>query len=202
MADLFQEIMDDVRADRIGEAWSKHGRWVIYAAISIVMITAAMVYWKHHQREVAMEYTAHYIDATEALAKGDGATALVSLDKINPPKSSGYYGLVLLKKVQSHQMLGHADVAKKLLGELAVREDTYGDVGKILQGGGGKNIENKNAPLAFSRQEWEAWRLLESGKEKEAAELFQAIASVEKAPPTLRERAQMMVLHLQHGATQ
>ena len=51
MDGLLFEINQDMRADRMGALWKNYGRWVIYAAVSIVIVTAAMVYWKHHQRE-------------------------------------------------------------------------------------------------------------------------------------------------------
>jgi len=198
MSDLFQEIMNDVRSDRIGDAWNKHGRWLIYAAVSIVIVTAALVYWNQHKRTVAMRQTALYFEATELLAKGEAASAIQSLDKISVPEKSTYYGLVLLKKSQAQTMLGKDDEAKKLLTTLAARNDLYGDVGKVMLKDGTKEDSKKATALQFTRLEWAAWDLAGKGENEKAAQQFAELGKMEAVPATMRERAGMMANYLKN----
>lgn len=196
MSDLFQEIMDDVRADRAGELWKKYGKWVIYAAVSIVIVTAAVVFWNYHKRETAMRETAIYLSATEALEKGDGTRALALLDGMSVSGKSPFYSLVLLKKSQSLEAMGKHDDAKKMLVELAARNDIYGDIGKVMLGNA--DAPKEAAPLLYTRSEWAAWDLVAKGDNAKAAEQFALLAKKENAPANLRERAHMMANYLRN----
>lgn len=196
MADLLSEIMDDVRADRAGDLWKKHGRWVIYTAVSIVLITAVLVYWNHHKRTVAMRETAIYLQATDLLTKGEAETALQTLDKISVREKSEFYGLVLVQKFQALTLLGKKDDAQKVLSELGSRNDTYGDVGRILMKD--TTAGNKNSPLHLSREEWAAWELLAKGDDSKALAQFAALASDAGAPATLHDRVRMMENYLKY----
>ena len=198
MADLLQELMDDVRADRTQDLWKKYGKWVIYTAISIVIITAASVYWTHHKREQAMRQTALYLEASELLAKGDGAQAIKSLEQISVPTRSSYYGLVLLKKAQAQSALGKEEDAQKTLTELAGRGDVYADVGKAMLKNMLADDAKKSSPLQFTRSEWAAWDLVGKGQNAKAAEQFSALAKMPDVPSTLRDRALMMETYLKN----
>lgn len=200
MADLLQEIMDDVRADRTADLWKKYGKWVIYTAVSIVIATAAVVYWDHYKREDAMRQTALYLEATDAMAKGDAALAMTSLEKISVPERSSYYGLVLLKKAQAQMMLGKNDEAQKALVELAKRNDVYGDVGKAMQKDAAAVASEKPTPLQFTRNEWAAWDLVAKGDNTKAAERFSQLAAMPDLPATMHDRAQMMASYLRSKA--
>jgi len=203
MSDLLKEIMDDVHADRMGDAWSKHGKWVIYLAVSIVLVTAAVVYWNHHKRETAMNNTSQYFTAAELLAKGEASAAYALFDKMSLPQNSTYYSLVLLKKAEALSLQGKHDEAKKLYGELADRNDLYGDVGKIfMKQAMTPESKNDNA-LQFSRLEWAAWDSAAKKDNAKAAEQFAVLAKMESAPSTLRDRAAMMANYLKtkNGST-
>ena len=198
MADLFQEIIQDMQADRVGDLWKKYGKWVVYTAVSIIIVTAVMVYWNHHKRELAMRQTALYLEAAAALAKGDGVQALATLDKISVPVRSSYYGLVLLKKAQAQTMLGKYEEAQKNLADLAKRNDVYGDVGKAMLKDSASASSQKTTPLQFTRSEWMAWDLVAKGQEAKAAEQFSALAGMADVPVTLRDRALMMATYLKN----
>ncbi len=198
MTDLLQELMNDVRADRTQDLWKKYGKWVIYAAVSIVILTAVSVYWSYHKREEAMRQTALYLEANDLLAKGDAAQALKSLEQISVPARSSYYGLVLLKKAQAESALGKGDEAQKTLAELAKRGDVYADVGKSMLKDAPAEDAKKVSALQFTRSEWAAWDLLGKGQNVKAAEQFSALAKMPDVPATLRDRALMMANYLKN----
>ncbi|MDX2073687.1 MAG: tetratricopeptide repeat protein [Alphaproteobacteria bacterium] len=196
MADLLQEIIEDVRAERANALWTKYGKWMIYTAVSIIIITAMMVYWSHHKRETAMRQTALYLEATDLLARGDAAHAMMSLEKISVPERSAYYGMVLLKKAQAQHMLGKKDDAQKTFETLAKRDGVYGAIGKaMLKTPVDKTLE-KTAPLQMTQREWSAWDAVSKGQDAKAAEQFAAIAAIPDVPATMHDRALMMANYL------
>lgn len=198
MADLMQELMDDMRADRVGNLWNKYGKWVIYTAVSIVIVTAVVVYINHYKRNTAMEQTSYYFRATAALAKGEAKEALMALEMISVPDNSTYYGMVLLKKAQAQQMLGNDTEAHALLTELAKRGDMFGDVGKVLLKDEATPDAKRTTALQFTRLEWAAWDAAEKGNKTEAAKQFASLAAMENAPTSLRERAGMMANYFKY----
>jgi len=193
MSDLLNELIADVKADRMQQAWSRHGKWVIYAAVSIVLVTAAVVYWNHHARSVAMRDTAQYFEAQELLDKGEASAALSLFEKISPASHSPFTGLIMLKKAQANSMLGKEAEATALYAELAKRNDVYGDLGKIHVN---EPKLGDATPLQYSRMEWAAWDSVSKGDNTKAAEQFQLLAKNETAPATLRDRAGMMATYL------
>lgn len=198
MSDLLNEIMQDMQADRMQQLWSKYGKWVIYTAVSIVIVTAVMVYWNHHQRNQSMRATALYFEAVTALSQGDGKTALDALNKMSLPSKSSYTSLVLLKKAEAQQLLKQDKEARATLAELSKRNDAYGDTGKILLKS--NTADTKTATLQYSLKEWAAWQQVEKGDNVKAAEQFTLLAKMENVPGTIRERALAMSTYLKSNA--
>lgn len=200
MVDLFNEINDDIRADRANELWRTYGKWVIYGAISVVIVTAMVVFGKDYERGRAMEQTAVYFAATDLLAKGEASAAASMLNEIRVDDNSPYYSLVLLKKAEAYQMAGNGEEAQKNLAKLASRKDAYGEIGKILLQDGVDDKASRGAVLTDLRNEWRAWEMAEKGETLKAAEAFGQLALSETAPASQRERALMMANYLKNKA--
>lgn len=192
--DLITELRDDLRSDNLNRLWQKHGRWIIYAAVSMVAITAGMVYSKHHRNQVAMKATAIYMDATRATLAGNHEEAVKLLDSIDLPDKSEFKSLVLMKKAQALTSAGKQNEAAAVTKELAARSDIYGDIGKLMSGEG--LDDTTKTPLASLRKEWQAWRLVDAGKQEEAALLFSSLAENEDVPQSQRDRVEMMAVAL------
>ena len=191
MSELFLEIEESLKADRLDRLWKKFGSYAVIASVGIIVITIAAVAWQHYAHSKAMEQTSLYLQASTALAKNDSKAALEKLNAIHTAEGSAYSGLVLLKKAQAYEMAGQHDEAQKHYALLAKRNDVYGDVGNLMTASA-DNAPSKENTLYFSRTEWRAWQLLDGGRKQEAAALFSTLANASDAPMTLRERAQMV----------
>lgn len=196
MDDIINGLLNDARAERNSELWERYGKWIIYVAISIILVTAGIVYWQHHTRETAMQQTNLYFQASSLLTKGEAGAALNINQTMNVPERSPYYGLMLLQRAQAQQAIGDKEKTTHTLTLLAERDSVYGDVGKILQGSAYE--PSADSPLHYSRREWAAWNQLSAGNEQKAAQEFAALAKEKNAPVTLRERASMMQQYLQY----
>ncbi len=192
--DLMTELRDDMRSQNLTDLWKKHGRWVIYAAVSVVIVTAGMVYAKHYREQSAMAVTAQYFEASRAFANKDYDRAVTLLDAVDVSKSSEFYSLVLLKKVQALSLAGKQKEADVVAAELAARTDVYGDAGALLAHDA--KLPDAATPLNDIRTEWKAWQLIDAGKTSEAVKIFTDLAANDKAVASQRERADMMVVYL------
>ena len=90
MADIFQEVDEEVRKDKATVFWNKYGTFVIAAAVLIVAATAAWVYWKDYSAKLRQEQGARFEAALE-LARQDrpGEAAAPSRAKPRRRKCSG-----------------------------------------------------------------------------------------------------------------
>ena len=66
MADIFQEVEEDLRRDKAARLWRRYGSYVLVAALAIVAGTAAYVWWKQHV-------------AARQIAEGDAFAAAAQL---------------------------------------------------------------------------------------------------------------------------
>ena len=82
MADIFDEINEDLKRDRIQELWSRYGKYVIIAVLLVVIGVGARQGYTAWQDRKATEAAAIY---HQALKADDTASALVAqLDTLSP----------------------------------------------------------------------------------------------------------------------
>lgn len=55
MTDVFDEINDDLRRQKLNDFWKENGSWIIGGVIAAILLTGGMSFWRHwhHQRDVA-----------------------------------------------------------------------------------------------------------------------------------------------------
>ncbi len=63
MADIFQEIEDDLKHEQYQRLWKRYGNWLIVIAVLIVLGTAAFVFIREHRQTQRVEASAAYNDA-------------------------------------------------------------------------------------------------------------------------------------------
>jgi hypothetical protein len=63
LADIFQEIEDDLKHEQYQRLWKRHGKWLIAIAVLLVVATAAFVGIREHRQSQRLEASASYNDA-------------------------------------------------------------------------------------------------------------------------------------------
>ncbi len=79
MADIFEQVDEALREDRMRTLWRRYGWMVIAAAVLIVAGTAAVVAWRSYERGVAEEQTAALTATFDATAESEPAEAVARL---------------------------------------------------------------------------------------------------------------------------
>ena len=49
VSDIFREIDEELRRDNFRKLWSRYGRYVIAAAVLVLVVAGAIVAWRDHQ---------------------------------------------------------------------------------------------------------------------------------------------------------
>jgi hypothetical protein len=76
VADLFQEIDDELRQDKASKLWRIYGKYVITAAVIVIVLVAAYRFWEQTKQEDAEKASIAYEVALALGVNGDYAGAL------------------------------------------------------------------------------------------------------------------------------
>ena len=204
MADIFQEIDDDLRHEQYKRLWQRHGRWLLAIAVLIVLGTAAFVFIREHRQAQRVEASAAYNDALVA-ALNDPVAADAALTAL--AEEGGSYGaLARLERAGLAATTGNeADAARqyRLLADDSSVDDQLRALARILWAYHGLNAGEDTAAIETDMQavadEGGAWRhnareilaaiAMANGDIERAKEQFGLIADDADAPQAIRARA-------------
>ncbi|MDB5366975.1 MAG: hypothetical protein JWM77_2902 [Rhodospirillales bacterium] len=207
MTDIFDEVDDDLRRDRMAAFWKRWGGLVLAAAIIVVLATAALTFWKRSQAAQRAEATAALAQAVSAGATDPKATA-DQLAAYAAKADVSHARLAVLEeaaaRAQAGDPVGSAALydrvaedrnADQLAREAAalraatLRFDQLppADVIKALQ-----PLAAPNAPFSPLARELIALATAKQGDRAQAAKLFDELAQDQATPAGVAQRAREM----------
>ena len=214
MADIFQEVNEELRRDKALAFWKKYQNHIIGFVIIAVAATAAFSGWRYWKQQQIEADGAAYLAALQTLANDPkaGATQLDAL-----AKDGGGFA-VLARFQQASQILKDGDKAKAADQFAAIAKD--GSVDKALKdlaailGGlafldAGKPAEaaqlvegltGDDQPYRFSALEVQAQAAFAAGDRKKATDLYtqlKQLGTLPNAPQGVSARAEIMLQRLQ-----
>lgn len=190
MSELFLEIAEDIRRERLDNVWRKIGRVAVWGSIAIVVATTLYVVWSDYTQSQAEEKTTKLLLGIERIDAQNYKGAISALSPLTDDSSSPYYLLAMLRKAQAQEGNSDVDGAKKTYGILARHNSELAVLAQLKSDA--KNVKTEaspSSPFYHTVAEFNAWQLLGSGKNSEAAEIFASLAQDDKAPRSLAERA-------------
>ncbi len=214
MADIFSEIDEDLRKDRLDKLWQRYRGWIIGAAVGIVVATAAGVAWRDYQQAQDEKLGLRYSEAA-ALAKTDAAKAVAGFEALAADSSGHGYGELARLRAAVLKAQG-TDKAGGLAGLRAIAADgnvdePYRSMAAILSAQYGiddeppADIISRLQPLTappnawrFSALELTALAQLKSGDKPAALNSYKQLADDLAAPQSMRQRASEIIAALSH----
>lgn len=213
MADIFQEVDEDVRRERAVLLWQRYRGIVLGGAALIVIGTAGYVFWQDYQRrqDEAMG-TSFAVAAAEG--QGDPTKAIVALDTLGGTGTAGYpliarFRSAELKLKGTDKTAGIA--ALRAIGGDGAVPQTYRDLAVLIAGydtvDTAPPAETVSAmqpltiapnPWRFSAFEVTALAKLKAGDQDAAVKIYQQLADDLEAPQSLRARAAEILGGLRH----
>jgi hypothetical protein len=97
LADIFHEVDEEVRRERLKKLWDRYGILVIAAAILIVAAVGGWRGYQHWQAGKAAEAGAAYDQAITLAEEGKQDDARAALDKVATTGTAGYRTLARLR---------------------------------------------------------------------------------------------------------
>ncbi len=206
---FIREVDEELRSDRMQDAWKKYGKIVIAVAVSIVLATGGYRYYQYYTKSQANSAGDQFIKAIELSENGDREAAIKALENLSENGSPSYSALALLRLAAEKAAGGdfkgavadydqvaanneidqsYRDIANLRAGLLMVDQGSLSDVVSRVEG-----LSGPGAPFRHTAREalglayWKARELDASAK------LFQSISVDAAAPAALRGRANLML---------
>jgi len=214
VADIFNEVDEDLRRDKALVFWKKYQNHIIGLVLVVIAVTAGISgYRAYHQRQIEANGTA-YLQAMQTLER-DPKAAGPAFDAL--AKGGGGYA-VLARFQQANLAVKNGDKAKAAELFQAIANDgsvdkAMKDVAAVLGGLAlldlGKNDEasklvapltGDGQPYRFSALEVQGQAAFASGDKKKAKEIFtqlKQLGQLPNAPQSITQRADLMLSRLQ-----
>jgi hypothetical protein len=203
VSDIFHEVDEEVRQERLAKWWKKYGDYVV-AGISVLVIgVAGWKYWQYYDQKQRLKASSEF-EAVQLIAQaGQDDIAADQYAKIAKKAPSGYALLSQLSQADELLAAGRTGDAVALYMKIAGTDKAgIGNVARMraawAQGDKLSTAELTTllAPLNDGKSKWRfmarellAYRALKEDKTDAALKEFTALAAATDAPPGLRQRA-------------
>jgi hypothetical protein len=205
LADIFKEIDEELRRERLEQVWHRHGRLIIGLAAAAVVATAAYVGWQKYQQNRMVELSDRYAAAMAATdpEAGDPASAEQGFAAM-ASEGSGYAGLAQLEAAAlaaKRDPAAAAALYDRLAADGGVAPELRDlarllKVMQLLDSGDPATLSGELAPLGaddnpwrFSARELDALLALRAGDQARATELLTKLSEDATTPAPIRTRA-------------
>jgi hypothetical protein len=203
LADIFQEIDEDLRRDRMARLWARYGKYAIALAVLIVIATAAAVAYQNWRLQQQQALGLKYAETTFALRDGDQAKAVTGFEGLAAEDKASYG---LLARIQAAALKAKGSDKEGGLAALSAIaadgsvEPVYRDLATVLDGlysvdqAKPDEVIARMKPLAegpwrYTALEVTALAELKAGNKADALKTYQGLADDLAAPASLRSRA-------------
>jgi hypothetical protein len=212
LADIFQEIDEDVRRDRLQHLWKRYGNYVVGAALLFVLATAAVVGWREYRERQNQAQAQRFIAAMDQATRGEDAAAKEAFAKLAADAGAGYATLARLQEAallakggDAAGAAGAASIYERIAADSRV-DQVFRDLAVVMivqdtiATGEPAKLTQLLAPLLNDKNPWrhsatELSALLaqRAGDQAKAKELYTKLADDLGAPQNMRARATEML---------
>ena len=211
MSDIFHEVEEEVRQERLQKWWKKYGDFVI-AGVSVVVIgVAGYKLWQHYQQQQQVKAASQFQSAQMISQAGQSDLAAQAYANIAKKAPSGYALVAQLAQADELLSSGHTNEAVALYRKLADNDKAgLGQVARMraawAQADSLSTADLKTwlAPLTDGKSQWRfmagellAYRAMRDGNPAQSLAAYKALAADKDAPPSLRQRADAMATFIQ-----
>ena len=210
MSDIFREVEEDVRREKLQKFWKNYGDYVIALGAVIIVGIAGFQLWQRYQQTERDKASVAFIAAQRITDPKAAAVAFADIAKSAP---KGYALLARLEQAHSMLASGQKDSALAIYKDIAAEDKGGpGAVARLRQAWAivdttpRTDLESLLAPL---REPTGAWKQLadevlaysdyHNNQMPKAAQEFETLANDANAPGQLRVRARAMAAFLKQG---
>jgi hypothetical protein len=209
LADIFNEVDEEVRRERLKRLWDRYGLFILILVVLFVAGIAGWRGWEHYQNQRAAEFGAQF-EAASALAEaGKAAEAEKDFAKIAADGTRGYRILARLREAEAMIARDRAaavaqfdaiaadisldqrfrDLATIRSGLLLVDTAPLPDIEKRLE-----TVAATGRPFRHSARELLALSAFRAGDQKALQRWSELIAGDAESPAQMRARVESLTL--------
>jgi hypothetical protein len=221
VTDIFDEIRDDLRAERAQHMLKRYGALIVVAAVLVVAGVAGWQVWRWKQGQDAAATATTFLDAMNKVAGPQAGTAgdtpahdaaAAQFASVAATGPEGYRTLARLREAGLRATAGDNDAALKLWDEVGAdskAEPLLRDLAALLWAenqvdqGAPESIEGHLATLVVPGNPWrpmaqetQALLALRTGQAGRARDLLKQLTTDQMAPNGLRARAAALLSRL------
>ena len=211
VSDIFREIDEELRRDNLHKLWSRYGRYVIAAAVLVLVVAGAIVAWRDHQLSERRAQSTRYASAL-ALAREDKEADAVKIFGAIAQEGGGYAVLASFEEAALLAKSGDRKAATAIHDRIAATSEldsSFRELAVLLsvmqslpESDPHSTIE-RLASITASGNSWRPTALeltaiarFSSGDRSGALDLYKSLADDPTAPSGLRARAAEMAAAL------
>jgi len=209
VADIFQEVDEEVRRDQASLYWKKYGRYVIAVLVAIILGTAAHVGWREYDKRQRTKDSDAFIAAMELVRQGKAGEAKEQFAALAGKAGTGYAMLSRFRAAailgESGDLRGAAEAFDAISREggvdgLYLRLADLYYVLYMIESGDPQTLAKRLEPLQaddgpwrYTARELSAVLAIRVGDTAKARSLYTQLADDTTAPAGLRARAAEML---------
>ena len=216
MSDIFREVDEEVRHERLFKLWRKYGNYVVAAFVAVALGVGGSVGLKQYRLNQRLAEGAEFAATLDLLNEGQPALAAERFAVLADDAGAGYAALARLREAEALAEAGDTDGAFAALERLAADDGAdraLRDLAGLLtvlqmidDGGAPDALEERLEPLMQDGSLWRASArelgglvAFRRGETARAREIFTGLAADATAPASVRGRAAEFLAILDGG---
>jgi len=210
VSDIFREVEEEVRQERLQKWWKKYGDYVIAGVSVVVIAVAGYKLWQHYEEQQRLKASGQFQSALQLNNTRQNDLAVQAYAQIAKSAPSGYAAVAKMAEADTLLSQGKTDEALAIYTAL-MKDDKagLGDVARIRAAWAQADtlstadLRTLLAPLDNGKSAWRymareilAYRAYRDGKAQDALKEFRALAATNDVPAAVRQRAAAMATFL------
>ncbi len=204
MADIFEEVDEELKEENFKKLWDRYGRYLVAVVVLLVGGVAGYKFWESYTRDQQEAHSETFISAIALAEDGKNSDAAAAFTVFAEDASAGYSMLARFREAAVRRKDGDAGAAIDIYETLATDDSVaplYRDLAILLSvmvqanTGDLKALSDRLVPLAgagpwrHTAGEYLGIFALRQGDAAGARKHFEAIADDAQAPAGARQRA-------------
>ena len=206
ISDTFvREVDENLRRDRIRDFFRENGAWLVFALILFLAACGGIIWYQQHREDRAAEHVEQLAQIYKDIGTGNTAKAPQQLDDLSNSSSKAVRASAMFTRAALALQLNDQKLAistYKTIADDSSFPDAYRNAALIRQTAlefdqlQPQDVISRLQPLTKAGDPWfgsagemTALALIKQGKNKEAGQLFAAIAKDKTVPDSIRNRA-------------
>ncbi len=215
MVDVFEEVEEQIRAERYRALALKLAPWAIGAVAAGVIVAGGLWGWDAWTTSQGDKAATSYLEALKAREQGDDTKAFTLLGEVAKAPVKGYPALALMSQAGIRMNDGKTEEAVALLDKAAkvAKDPIIADEARLksalalLDTAPYKDLEGRLKPLMEEKRPYRlqarealAFAKIMDGRAKDAREDFVVLSQVLDASDSMRQRAQAAIALIDSGS--